>query len=667
MTSGLEIRSKEWLRNARAFVGRPRPLIWVLILVGAAVLAAVLWLYFLDWNTMRGPVARYASYRLGREVRIEGPLDVHLFSFTPRASVSGLTVANPSWAGKPLAAEVTRLSVSIRLMPLLIGKVVLPNLELEGPKIEIVRERDGRTNWDFGKGGDGWKLPPIHRFVVNDGQLRIDDRRRKMVFVGTISSQERADGGDNSFHLLGQGTLNGNVFVADVHGGPLINVDESKPYRFAADIRSGATHIVGDGAILRPFDLHHFWAAATFSGANLADLYYLTGVAFPGTPPYALAGTLSREGPLYKFSKFSGMVGETDLRGDLSVQSDVNPSFVTAVLASHRLRFRDLGPLFGANPTPSGPQSPSTHLLPDTPLHLERIRETDADVQYDAETVASRDFPLRGLHGHVVLRKGVMVLDPVAFEFAHGRLAGSLKIDARGETPATALDARLTGLHFEQFLVGDPPPLQGLLEARVVAHGVGNSVHQAASTANGAVTLVVPTGKFRKLYAEMTGINLLNGLGLMMTNDKSEIGLRCAVAHFDMHSGVLHAKLLVVDTDSVRIDGTGSVDLSRETLDLSVSGKPKEIRFGRIRAPIAIHGPLSDPSIGLKAGSSLAQGGGAVALGIVLSPLAALLAFVDPGLAKDANCAALDVQASHGSAPVARTVHRHASSRQRHR
>jgi len=44
--------------------------------------------------------------------------------------------------------------------------------------------------------------------------------------------------------------------------------------------------------------------------------------------------------------------------------------------------------------------------------------------------------------------------------------------------------------------------------------------------------------------------------------------------------------------------------------------------------------------------SSLA--GGAIALGVLLTPVAAMLAFVDPGLAKDADCATLLAQARSG-------------------
>jgi hypothetical protein len=84
---------------------------------------------------------------------------------------------------------------------------------------------------------------------------------------------------------------------------------------------------------------------------------------------------------------------------------------------------------------------------------------------------------------------------------------------------------------------------------------------------------------------------------------------------------------------------------------MSVSGKPKEFRIGRVRAPLLVTGSLSHPDVHVKASAALVQGGIAVLLGFITPP-AALLAFVDPGLQKDANCVALSRQASRGPAPV---------------
>jgi hypothetical protein len=56
------------------------------------VAALALVLAMIDWNAMRGPVSRYFSARLDRDVRIDGDLDVVLFSWTPRATADGTFV-----------------------------------------------------------------------------------------------------------------------------------------------------------------------------------------------------------------------------------------------------------------------------------------------------------------------------------------------------------------------------------------------------------------------------------------------------------------------------------------------------------------------------------------------------------------------------------------------
>jgi uncharacterized protein involved in outer membrane biogenesis len=94
----------------------------------------------------------------------------------------------------------------------------------------------------------------------------------------------------------------------------------------------------------------------------------------------------------------------------------------------------------------------------------------------------------------------------------------------------------------------------------------------------------------------------------------------------------------VVDTETMLIQGEGTVSLRDETLNLRLQGQPKEPRLIRIAAPITIGGHLRSPSLGVEAGPIAGQGGIAAAIGALVAPIAAILPFVDPGLAEDANC-----------------------------
>lgn len=632
---------------------------WTGITLLAFLVAVIITLYFLDWNQMRGPLSRYLSSKSGREVRIEGNLSVKLFSWQPSLDVGEVFIGNPGWVGTPQAARFTRARVEVRLVPLIFGDVILPLVRIDEPSLLLVRDESGRTNWDSKSGqnpNEAFKLPPIRRFIINKGHVEIRDAVRKLHFTGTVSSAEDARGKGASFALTGDGTLNQNKFLANVQGGPLLNVDESRPYNFTADVHAGETHAVVNGAITHPFHLDRFTAGINVSGPDLSYLYFMTGLVLPKTPAYHMTLAVEREGSFYRLKDINAMLGSTDLAGDLTVDASSKVPALAGKVASRSLNFADLGPMVGG-----GKAQPVTskYLLPDTALHTERLKQTNAEVDYSAASIKSRDFPLTSLDTHISVKDAVLNLEPLSFGFTQGRLSGSLKIDARKEVPVTSVDARLTDLKAENFIKGTDKPIQGTLEARAVLIGRGNSVHKVASTSDGAFTAVVPQGGMRHSLAEWLGIDVLKALSLNLSDDNSNTQLRCAVAGFGVRNGLMTSQTFVLDTEPVRVDGSGTINLADESLDLRLKGAPKHFQIMRLRAPITVKGSLSHPAIGVDAGQAVAQGGLALALGMI-NPLASLLAFVDPGLAKDANCGPLLADAKAKGAPVKASAVRNA-------
>jgi len=203
-----------------------------------------------------------------------------------------------------------------------------------------------------------------------------------------------------------------------------------------------------------------------------------------------------------------------------------------------------------------------------------------------------------------------------------GKIRSHMRLDARTDEPKASVD--IHGHRFEarrdRRERPAAPPATGLLQVQVAISGVGRSVHQVAATANGTVTAVVQQGAIRDSLAEMTGVDL-RGLGLVLTKSQKEIPLRCAAGDFDDRDGTLTAKRLVADTEPVLITGEGQIHLDTETFDLAISGHPKRVRLFRFRAPVLVKGTFTHPSIGVQARK---------------------LTLVDPGKAKDADCAALE-------------------------
>src|SRR5450756_2983178 len=116
---------------------------WTGITVGAVVVVLFLVLAFMDWNLLKHPIERMASAKSGRTVKIAGDLNVHIWSWTPTVTVNGLTVGNPPWEANRPMAQIERLQVQLKLLPLLKGDVILPRVELIKPQVYLHQDHLG--------------------------------------------------------------------------------------------------------------------------------------------------------------------------------------------------------------------------------------------------------------------------------------------------------------------------------------------------------------------------------------------------------------------------------------------------------------------------------------------------------------------------------------------
>ena len=660
------IKTRSAALVARVSPKARRRIAWTGGSVVGGLVGIILVLGVLDWNMLKGPVERVVSAKLNRTVHIDGDLNVHILSLTPNATVRGLRIENPKWVGGGDTAQIDRLALSVKLLPLFRGKVIMPLVQADRPTVRLVRQADGQNNWTFGKKKAApLSLPAIRRFEIKNGAVTINDAQRRLLFAGRVNSREVIDNRNvEAFRMVGDGTLNQAPFGMTLIGGPLINVDPDRPYPFNGHIRAGDNFIEAQGSIAKPFNLAVFDTTLHVRGQDLSELYHLTGLALPNTPPYELTGHMARRTNLYTYSGVTGRFGGSDIAGVVSVRTGGESPYLSGDLRSRHLQWTDLAALVGgcgsasagAKASPEQAQrvrrlAASDRMLPDTPLRVERLRTMDAHVKYAAQSITSKSLPLRAGSVDVTLDAGLMTMNPIELNLPNGRIGGSFVLDARRDIPTMNADLRLSGARIDQFIPAAykgaaSGPLMG--RARLSASGV--SVSQAAATADGQVSFVIPSGEMRSNLAELLGVNLLRAL---FDNPQKKTELRCAVADFKVTNGVMRAQTIVLDTGPVIATGGGTINLKDEVLDLHIKGHPKEARLIRLRIPLEITGPFRNPHIGAEPGQAVGQAGLAAFVATVLSPLAVILPFVDSGLAKDANCQALIAQAGSGKpAPV---------------
>ena len=94
-------------------------------------------------------------------------------------------------------------------------------------------------------------------------------------------------------------------------------------------------------------------------------------------------------------------------------------------------------------------------------------------------------------------------------------------------------------------------PVSGAVHGRLHVHGFGTSLHKLGSTADGSLGIAIPHGEISDVLAELTGVNVLKGLGLIFSSDSKQAEIRCGVVDFEGSHGDFDCKP-ACNSDQVR-------------------------------------------------------------------------------------------------------------------
>jgi uncharacterized protein involved in outer membrane biogenesis len=577
-------------------------------IVAASLLAVVAiaigaCLVFVRTESFQQVVVRYAADRLSRQIEVGGTLNLNFLSSTPTLTATDVRLSNPEWMPKGVAAEIGHLKVVFDFPWPGRQKSIL-RLEMVSAQLHLVRDAEGRANWQWSAPGVPKKQRGllIRSLSMPDARVVLDDARRHLQFEGIVTAGDvRGATAPAPLRIEGKGQLNGRAATFSIDGEPLATARHDRPYGFSFVERSGDSQLRGHGHLLQPFDPGMLDAEFAANGVSMNELYFLAGMHFPNSAPFTLTGKVERRGPQSKFSDLAAHFGRSDLRGTVAMRIVEGRARYDADLSSELLRLSDFG-RHKADGSPVATPSPESLLLPDAKVPLNGLRNRDATIRYRANTVESRSLSVTRFSTEATIDRGVLIAKRVSGRLRESHVAGTVKIDVRGESPQTTLDLTMTDLPLAQFARKEnkQPPFEGMLQVRMDISGRGNSVHELASTASGTLSLSLSHGAMRASMAEMTAATL-RGLGLTLTKSDQETPVRCGVANFRAQDGVLNAERIVIDTDPVLIHGAGSVRLDTEALDFILRGDPKQARLFRLRKPVALAGSLKHPSVKMAA------------------------------------------------------------------
>jgi len=613
----------------------------VLVLFVLVVLTALFGL-----NVLKGPISRAVSKATERELVIERLKPVWSWVH-PRFRAEGVTFANAKWGEAEYLLKADAVEASVEVLPLLVGRVVIPEVHLEKADLSLEQNDEGKKNWVLKEDPEPEQKSRIliKLLTLDHGRLAYIDGTRDI----SLNSELTTDAQGVAFSV--QGKYNGMPLKASGHGGPVLSIrDEDTPYPVKAQVKIGATSTGLDGTLsgivgFKKLDLR----IEKLSGKSLDELYHIINVAFPTTSPYSTSGRLVRDDGMIRYEKFTAKIGDSDLAGTIEVDTGGQRPRMTGDITAKVLNFVDLGPLVGTD------KPEQKHgVLPDAPFDSDRWDSVDADVKIRAGTINRPDqLPLEHLNTRIVMKDKVLSLDPLEFGIAGGKLAGTVRLDGRKTPIQSDLRMGINDMKLGELFptiekarasVGD---VSGLIELS----GSGDSVAKMLGSANGKIGVFIDGGKVSKFLMNAVAIDLW-GLARTKLEGDEPVEIRCAIADFAVAGGVARTNALVFDTAVVNVGGDGTVNLKDEQLDLTLKPEPKDKSVASLNSPLHVRGTFSQPKVGVDMKRIAARGVGAVVMGI-LNPALAILPLLNRGEGKDSNCAALITAATSSDRPAA--------------
>jgi len=595
----------------------------VLVLLVAAALIVP---FLIPFDTYKTRLVQEVKAATGRDLRIDGPIRL---SVIPSLSLDVNKVGFSNAAGGQAKEMLTldKLQLDLKLFPLLSGEVAVEKFALVDPVIALEIDKQGKPNWVFDTPAAPKDKPKPAEAAKSGSplqQLRLDDIR---ISNGSLTYLDQRAGTKEAISALNLKLALPSLDQPLKANGDLVwkakkielTLGVEKPRALMDGQTSGVTAKVQAETI--KFDYVGQVTASTpakVGGDIDLNIPSIRGLAaWTGNPiqmqgdglgPLAIKGKLAMAGPRMSFTDAAVSIDAIKAKGGVSLDtSGVRPR-IEAKLDVDKL---DLNPYLppeqakgaGGTPAPAGKAAPGG--WSDDPIDLAGLKAADAAFNLSVGGIQVRQIKIG--KGVVVanLKDGRLSADLTQLELYQGNGQGKVVLD--GSKPGTAgldLTFNLAKIQAEPLLkdAAQFERLSGAGSFDLAVAGNGKSQRALVSALNGKGRIDFRDGAIKgiNLGAMLRNIGsaFTGGGGVAAKTDFSELG-----GTFTITNDILKNTDLAMKSPLLRVEGAGTVDLPKRTVDYKVTPKvvaSLEGQGGRdaggVMVPVLVQGPWDNLS-----------------------------------------------------------------------
>ena len=560
------------------------------IVVASVLVLGLVGLAAFPWGSLKGVIERQLTARFGRPVTIGGIERVDAFGFNPTIRITDVRIPQAAWAGKGDFVDLREAEATFSGLTLLKGAFGPRDVKARGLHLILVRDKDGRTNWERpGKPKGGGSSTDLDGLTISDSVIEYrDDKQDRFVTARFVSDPV------HGIRANGAGTIRGAAVKIAV-AGPAVAKFQGKPWPFTASIDGEKLSISAKGQMDRPLDTDAMSLDVT---ARATDLKLIDAVIEAGlfrTQPVSFSAHVRHDQPKWTVTQLKGIVGHSDFAGHVTIDKQAGRSKVDGAIVSRQFDFGDLASDEGKAEGAALERAIGPRLVPNTRIDIGKIETTDARMGFRIGHIVSAKgaSPILSAKGVLAIDHQLLTLSNLVARLSHGNVTGKLTVDQRGDrkVPTVDIDLRLRGSSV-QALAGGGGDFSGNVSARVRLKGPGETIRAAVGNANGTIGFVARDGQLPQGIAAALGFDAARAL---LAKDGERAGLRCVVLKLDVTRGRGRVDPMIVDTTASQLRGEGSVVFPGETLNIRLTGTPKQHALLRLPGSAYMTGTIERP------------------------------------------------------------------------
>ena len=570
--------------------------------IGAAILLLVLLAGGAWIAAGRFDFAGLAAARLG--AALERPVSVGSLRLTPgrwiSVSLKDVRVDNlPALAGQPMV-QLARLDAELDVFSLIRGPVVIRRATVEGAKIFLARTPEGRGNWQFGsappanaQAGDARaSFPGLYDLRFAGSELVYRTTSGTNLHIRLEEALLRTEGDDQPLVLTATGAYNNVPIRLQADLAPLAALREAgKPYEARIAVASGETQLTFQGVLTDPLNVDGAKGNLDLNAPTSAALLAIAGVSSNLDITLQLKGPFERSGDLWRMTDASGRLDDAAFTAPLLQLREGargQPDAVKAEVAFGRL---DLNALLGEGRRGSRSNA-------DLSLAVDRAPDTLVEAKLTAERLFYAGVEADNVTLEASLDSGLIAVKAFSLTYTGSRIDADGQIAAigegnRGRITAKVLVSGMEAQSLRRLLGIGNLPLQGRLNAQFAVIAEGATLNAASREARASAVVDMRGGSISRRLIEIASTDVR---GLFRSAD-GMTGISCLVAVLDVRAGAGTISPLRIRTQSGTIAGSGSFNVFRRQVDLTVSSEASTTSSFALDVPVRLSGSMNSPTI----------------------------------------------------------------------